>query len=129
MRRPLFVRYGEVYVWRVNQAGRFRRLFVPRHTGYIGQTRNPVARDAEHLLGGGRYGKPPAPWSDLDPVKYVIFRMEHCPQWLLDWVEVTAIKVLRPVYNHSHNHSNPRRVGLTAARVARAARDTMVWRH
>ncbi len=125
----LFLRYGEVYLWRVNKTNWMAGWpIIGRHTGYIGQTRSPLDRDEEHLFGGGRWGKVCAPWSDLEPTKIVLFRMERCPNWLLDWAEVSAIKVLRPVYNHAHNGGNPRRVGLIEARTARARRDARIWR-
>lgn len=119
---------GQVYVWRTRKPGAILGLpIIGRHFGYGGQTRNPKMRDVEHLEGGGRYGHTCAPWSDLAPKKYVVFKMKHCPQWLLNTVEFLVIKLLFPVYNHAHNLTNPRRIPIPTARAQRVARDARGW--
>lgn len=122
------MRYGEIYLYRVRKPGAILGLPVlGRHNGYIGQTRNPRARHGEHMNGGGRYGGPAAPWSDLAPRRYVLFRMTHCPQWLLNLAERVAIWALFPVYNDKMNRHNPRRISRPRARRQRLARDVTGW--
>jgi hypothetical protein len=113
-----------VYAYRTRKAGAFLRVpFVSFHWGYVGQTRNPGARHGEHVNGGGRYGKPGSSFGDLEPRRYVLFRMNNCPQWLLNGAEFFWIKVLLPVYNEKMNRPNPRRVSRKRAIRARARRD------
>lgn len=120
--------YGEVYAYRTRKPGALLGLpIVGRHWGYCGQTRRPDIRDREHRFGGGRYGKLPASWSDLDPTRYVIFRMNHCPQWLLNLVELAVIRALFPVYNDRMNRANPRRVPRHVAAAHRVTRDQGGW--
>lgn len=115
---------GEVYAYRTRKAGAFLRVpVVSYHWGYVGQSRRPDIRHLEHTVGGGRYGKPPSSFSDLEPRRYVLFRMKRCPQWLLNGAEYFFIKVLLPVYNEKMNRGNPRRVSRKRAIRARARRD------
>lgn len=126
LRRPRWMMYGEVYVWRTRKPGALLGLpLLGRHFAYVGQTRNPKARDWEHLKGGGRWGCVPKDWADLDPKKWVLFRMRHCPQWVLGAVEVFFIRVLLPVYNVQWNRGNLRRIRPEVARLQRQARDRL----
>ena len=119
---------GAVYAYRTRKPGALWGLpLLGRHWGYVGQTRNLKARHREHMEGGGRYQCIPKEWADLEPRRYVLFRMEHCPQWLLDLVEVVAIRLLAPVYNVQHNRGNLRRIRPSVARLQRAARDGAGW--
>lgn len=115
---PRWMMPGEVYAYRVNKPNAFLGLpFIGRHWGYVGQTRNPKARHGEHMDGGGRYGKGPAPWSDLRPKRYTLFKVSHCPQWILNLMERLAVYLLWPVYNDKMNRWNPRRISrIRAAR-------------
>lgn len=131
-RPPRWMTYGEVYAYRTRKPWAPWGLpIIGRHWGYGGQTRNPAMRDREHTRGGGRYGKQAAPWSNLDPKRYVLFRLDRCPQWLLNLAERLVILVLMPVYNEKMNKHNPRRISRERARRQRYARDefgrTYVW--
>jgi hypothetical protein len=113
-----------VYVYRTRKPGALLRVPVlSYHWAYVGQTRRPDLRHGEHMNGGGRYGKPPASFSDLEPRRYVAFRMERCPQWLLNSAEYFFIKVLAPVYNDKMNRTNLRRVSRKRAIAARRRRN------
>lgn len=130
MRAPRWTMPGEVYAYRTRKPGALLGLpLIGRHWGYVGQTRNPKMRDREHLEGGGRYGAAPKDWADLEPRRYVLFRLKHCPQWVLDLAEVVAIRLLLPVYNVQHNRGNPRRVKPAVARAQRRGREMtrMSW--
>lgn len=119
---------GEVYAYWTRKPGAFWGFPVlGRHCGYVGQTRNPKARHREHLEGGGRYGCEAKPWADLAPKRHVLFRMKHCPQWVLDLVEWIFTKVLLPVYPVKMNRTNPRRISPAMARLQRAQRDRVGW--
>jgi hypothetical protein len=128
MNGPRWMMSGEVYAYRVRKSHAVLGLpFLGRHWGYVGQTRNPKARHGEHLYGGGRYGHLPAPWSDLKPQRYVLIRLKMCPQWLLNFLEFLAIRILCPVYNEKLNLGNPRRISRRRARRHRARRDLIGW--
>jgi hypothetical protein len=119
---------GAVYVYRTRKPNALIGLpIVGRHFGYVGQSRNLKARHGEHLYGGGRYGKPPASWSDLKPKRYVLFKLPHCPQWLLDLMEFLFIRILFPVYNDKLNRGNPRRIDRKRAARMRVRRDVTRW--
>jgi hypothetical protein len=125
---PRWTLYGEVYAYRTRKSHAVLGVpFLGWHWGYVGQTRNPKARHGEHLNGGGRYGKAAAPWSDLKPRRFVIFRMRRCPQWLLNFVEFLAIRLLCPVYNEKLNRGNPRRISRRRALRQRVMRDRLGW--
>lgn len=127
-RAPRWTMPGEVYAYRTRKPGALLGLpLLGRHWGYVGQTRNPKARHQEHLEGGGRYGCVPKDWADLEPRRYVLFRMRHCPQWVLDLVEVAVIRTFLPVYNVQHNRGNPRRIRPAVAHLQRLQRDRMGW--
>lgn len=129
MSGPRWMMPGEVYAYRTRKPGAVLGLpLLGRHWGYVGQTRNPKARHGEHMNGGGRYGKPAANWSDLSPKRYVLFRLGHCPQWLLNLVELIVIRLLLPVYNDRMNRGNPRRITRRKAARQRAQRDFIVAR-
>lgn len=119
---------GAVYVYRTRKPGALLGLpLLGRHTAYVGQTRNLSARHQEHMNGGGRYGQEAKPWADLSPRRYVVFRMRHCPQWVLNTVEVALIRLLCPVYNVAHNRGNPRRITPRRAKRQRLSRNTIGW--
>jgi hypothetical protein len=119
---------GVVYAYRTRKSHAVLGLpFFGWHWGYVGQTRNERARDGEHLSGGGRYGKGAAPWSDLKPQRYVLFRMAHCPQWILNLMERIFVYLLWPVYNDKMNRWNPRRISRARARFHRSVRDRTGW--
>lgn len=125
---PRWTLYGEVYAYRTRKSHAVLGVpFLGWHWGYVGQTRNPKARHGEHLNGGGRYGKAAAAWSDLKPRRFVIFRMRRCPQWLLNFVEFLAIRLLCPVYNEKLNRGNPRRISRRRALRQRFMRDRLGW--
>lgn len=125
---PRWMMPGAVYAYRVRKShALFGLPFIGRHWGYVGQTRNLTARDGEHLRGGGRYGKEPAPWSDLAPRRYILFRLKHCPQWLLNLMELIFIRILMPVYNEKLNRGNPRRISRRRARLHRERRRVTGW--
>lgn len=127
MRGPRWTMPGAVYAYWVRKPNAILGLpFLGRHCGYVGQTRNERMRDLEHKNGGGRYGRPAAAWSDLRPRRVILFRMKHCPQWLLNLVEWLAIKILMPVYNDRHNRTNPRRISRNRARFHRGLRDRSI---
>jgi hypothetical protein len=112
-------RPGEVYAYRT-----LKPYFgVFRHWGYAGKTRSPLLRHQEHTVGGGRWGRDPQPWADLDPKRYVIWRSEAVRDWRLALMEVLAIWLLLPVYNVQHNLANPRRITKRQAAKMRAWRD------
>lgn len=124
MRHPRWYMYGEVYAYRCRKPGALLGLpLLGWHWGYVGQTRNPKARHWEHMNGGGRYGCTPKDWADLKPRRVVLFKMKHCPQWVLTTVEVFFIRLLLPVYNVQHNLGNLRRIKPHQARAQRAQRD------
>lgn len=119
-------RPGEIYAYRTLKP--HLALVFARHFGYVGQTRNPAARHVEHVHGGGRYGQIAKPWSDLDPVRYVIWHSNSVRDWRLNLAEWAAIKILFPVYNHTMNLTNPRRITLSRAKAQRGARDAGIPR-
>lgn len=119
---------GAVYGYRGRKPNALIGLpIIGRHWIYVGQSRNLRARHGEHMRGGGRYGRPPASWSDLAPKRYILFRLPHCPQWLLDLMEFLFIRLLFPVYNHKMNLGNPRRIPLKRAARMRTRRDVTRW--
>lgn len=126
MRRPYF--YGEIYAYRTKKPGApFGLPMIGRHWAYVGQTRNPEARHGEHMRGGGRYGRAAQPWSDLAPRRYVLWRSDRCPQWLLNLMERLFIALFQPVYNVQHNRANFRRIIPRRALRHRLARDMAGW--
>lgn len=128
MRPPRWTMPGAVYVYRTRKPGAILGLpLLGRHFAYVGQSRNLKARHREHLEGGGRYNCTPKPWADLDPKRYILFRMKHCPQWALDLVEWLVIQLLLPVYNDKMNRANPRRIPARVATRQRAQRDLRGW--
>lgn len=117
------VRYGEVYLYRTRKPSGRSWL---RHNGYVGKTRSPKQRHRQHMgrpAVGDRYVSTGQPWSDLEPRRHVVFRMRHCPDWLLALAELMAIRLLLPVYNISGNRGNPRRIRPWVAQEQRRARD------
>lgn len=122
--KPLWMLPGWIYVYRTRKPGALLGLpLIGRHNGYTGQTRNPKMRHIEHTEGGGRYNKPRANWSDLDPKRYLVFYLPMCPKWLLNLMELVAILVTWPVYNDRMNRWNPRRIPLKVAARQREIRD------
>jgi hypothetical protein len=120
---PRWRTYGEVYAYRTRKPGALLRIpFVSFHWAYVGQTRDPTRRDLEHRFGGGRYGKPPASWSDREPRRFVLWRMKHAPQWAVNGAEWLFIQLLQPVYNDKMNGANLRRVSRRRAIRAREIR-------
>jgi hypothetical protein len=126
---PRVLTYAEVYGYRTRKPGAILGLpIIGRHWGYVGQTRRPAVRHLEHMTGRGRYNKGPANWADLDPERYVLFSLNHFPQWMLNGVELFFIFILLPVYNHKGNLGNPRRIRLVVARRHRYWRAKMRMR-
>lgn len=113
---------GEIYAYRTLRPSGRR----PRQWGYVGRTRDGRRRHRQHM-GIAHPGDPfPAhgqPWSDLDPVRYVLWRSKRVRNWRLALMEILFIRLLMPVYNVQHNRPNPRRIPPHVARAQRAARD------
>jgi hypothetical protein len=125
---PRWTLPGAIYAYRTRKSHAVLGLpIIGRHWGYVGQTRNERARHEEHLQGGGRYGKPAAPWSDLRPRRYVLFRAKRCPQWVLNLLELMFILILMPVYNEKLNKANPRRISRPRAARQRLIRGRLGW--
>lgn len=117
MTKPKWARLmrGGVYVWRTRKPGAIWGLpIIGRHFAYVGETTSFSHREAQH--------RENQPWSDLEPV--CVLRIP-LPAWkpLLRAVETLLIVLLWPVYNHSKNLWNPRRIDLRTARLMRQARD------
>lgn len=126
--RPRWMAPGWIYAYRCRKPGAVLGLpLIGWHWGYVGQTRNPRMRHLEHTEGGGRYGKPPASWSDRKPRRFVLFYLPMCPQWLLNVVEAMWVVLLWPVYNDKLNRWNPRRISRRGAARMRVLRDAGVW--
>lgn len=105
---------GGVYVYRCRKPGALLGWpILGRHFAYVGETTSFYHRHLQHLDG--------QPWSDLAPRVYRI----PLPGWkpLLHAVETLLILLLWPVYNHSKNLWNPRRIDLKTARAMRRGRD------
>lgn len=115
-------RPGVVYGYRTRKP--HLALLHRRHWGYVGQTRNEASRHREHMIGVGRYGhRDPAPWSDLDARRYILWRSASVRNWRLNFMEWLMIKLLLPVYNVRMNATNPRRIPKYRAVEARRLRD------
>lgn len=117
------MRYGEIYLYRTKKPTGWS-LF--RHNAYVGKTRDGKKRHRQHMGNldtTDRFRKAGKSWTDLSPRRYVIFRMKHCPDWLLSLVEFLAIRLLMPVYNVQMNRGNPRRITPQVATAQRARRD------
>ena len=114
---------GGVYVYRCRKpTAAFRIPFLSFHFAYVGETTSFRHRHLQHTVGGGRYGHTAQPWADLDP--RCVLRIPLPPwKWLLHAVETLFILLLWPVYNHSKNLWNPRRIPLQVAKAMRAVRD------
>lgn len=97
------------------------------HWGYAGRTNNARRRDAEHLVGGGRYGTVAKSWADRRPRRKVIFPMRRRLELTTRFLEWLTIKTLMPVYNITWNRTNPRRIPPWVAARQRAMRDTVGW--
>ena len=112
-----------VYAYRTRKPMAILGLpFLGRHWAYVGETLNLELRHIQHTVGGGRYGTTAQPWADLDPRR--VLRIPLPPwKWLLRSVETLLILLLWPVYNHSKNLWNPRRIPLQVAKAMRAVRD------
>lgn len=128
--QPASKRYdgAGVYVVRCRRPGLLGRLKVPFlswHIGYVGQGLHVYSRQQQHRKGSMKYGAMPQPWSDLSPKWYVL----PLPPWraFLLVVEGALIFLLQPVYNHSKNLANLRRIPLTSAKRQRAQRDLIGW--
>jgi hypothetical protein len=116
----------EIYVYRTRKPwAPFGLRWLSRHFGYGGRTVDPQRRDREHIVGGpGRFGnKPPQPWSDLEPKRYVVFKLKTRTRLTTHLLEVLVIRVLFCVYNDKLNKLNPRKISLRRARVQRVLRD------
>ena len=92
-----------------------------RENGYVGRSNNVPLRIKQHF--GLSRNQQPKPWTDLDPV----WRVLRLPWWLgWKWVlaplELAAILLLLPRYNHQMNLANPRRVPLSVQAQQRAVR-------
>jgi len=101
-------------------------LFSPRHFAYVGESNAVQLRKSAHLYGGGKFNAVAKPWSDLSPSHYYI-PLPGAPKWMLGKVETIGIALLWPVYNHSKNLWNPRRIPLDAAKWQRYYRDRWGW--
>lgn len=93
-----------------------------RENGYVGRSVNVPLRIRQHMGQDRRHMA--KPWSDLDPQWWVL----RVPWWLgWKWVlaplELTAILLLLPRYNHQFNLANPRRIRLTTQAAQRAERN------
>lgn len=104
------LKYQEVYLYRTDRPSGWGR-----HTAYVGRTCQPLLRHQQHMAR--------QPWSDLRPRRYVLIRVNRCPELVIRFCEWVAIKAIMPVYNIQHNRSNPRRIKPWRAREARLARD------
>jgi hypothetical protein len=117
----------EIYVYRTRKPwAPFGLRWLSRHFGYGGRTTDPQARHHEHTVGGkgGRFGnRPPQPWSDLEPTRYVVFKLKTRTRLTTHLLEVLVIRVLFCVYNDKLNKLNPRKISLRRARVQRVLRD------
>jgi hypothetical protein len=114
---------GGVYVYRCRKpTAIFRIPLLSFHFAYVGETTSFRHRHLQHTVGGGRYGHTAQPWADLEP--RCVLRIPLPPwKWLLHAVETLLILLLWPVYNHSKNLWNPRRIPLQVAKAMRAVRD------
>lgn len=101
-----------------------------RHTAYVGETTSISHRSRQHLgvcLPHDEYPSTGQPWADLGP-KLVLFIKLPRWKWLLRSVETLFILLLWPVYNHSKNKWNPRRIPLTTAKRMREKRNGRKFR-
>ncbi len=108
---------GGIYVYRCRKPGAFLGWpIIGRHTAYVGGTTSFYHRHGQHME--------QQPWSDLAPRCYRI----PLPTWkpLLHAAETLAILLLWPVYNHSKNLWNPRRIDLKTAKAMRYSRDRRI---
>lgn len=115
-----------VYVWRTRKPAALLGLpFFGRHFGYVGETTSIQHRMRQHLGTPSPLDEFPMngqPWCDLRP-KLVLFIGLPKWKWLLRTVETLVILLLWPVYNHSKNLWNPRRIPKYVAMRQRAARN------
>jgi hypothetical protein len=93
-----------------------------RHFAYVGETVTFRDRHLEHTRGGGRWRKPPAAWSDLDPVCVLRIPLGKKKD-ILHAVEWLFVKLCQPVYNEKLNKANPRRITRDSAKRMRRRRD------
>lgn len=115
--RKIKRRRAGIYLVRTRKHKRPRQ----RENGYVGRSNDWVIRRRQHLGQDKRH--PAKPWTDLDPEWHVL----RLPWWLSwKWVqaplELLAIRILLPRYNHTMNLGNPRRVPLSLQRIQRAHR-------
>ncbi len=112
------------YVWRTRKPNAPIGLpIIGRHFAYVGQSNNHERRAGEHLNGSVKYGTLPAPWSDLDPRRYLLPCLFSHWKWARLAQETMWIVIFWPVYNDQKNRWNPRRIKRYAAVAQRAARD------
>lgn len=105
---------GGVYLYRTRKpAALFNLPLLSRHWAYVGQTSSFWHRHRQH-------GET-QPWSNLDPKCYRIPLPDW--RWLRLVIEQAMICLVWPVYNHSGNLWNPRRIPLSMAKRQRYARD------
>lgn len=126
--------YGSLYGLRVYHPTTGRRTF-----GYGGKTfQKWETRIEQHLWGGGRYSSVPKPFADTVPGwrpngtvdeviaaggAFLIYQGRVSP-WGLWYREVVfAIWLRAPLYNHSWNLGNPRRIPISVQYRQREARD------
>lgn len=83
--------------------------------GYVGQTRNRRARDAQH--------REDKPWADIIVGSARVVAQGWWSDDELDAAERAAIGQLRPRYNIACNEGNPLRIPPWAAREQRVGRD------
>ena len=118
---------GGVYIYRARKpAARLRIPLLSWHFAYAGETNSFHFRHLQHTVGGGRYGAVAKPWSDRSPYVWLRIPLPNW-KWLRLTVETLAILLVWPVYNHSKNQWNPRRISLRDQQWQRRMRDAGGW--
>jgi hypothetical protein len=132
MRNPNYTRHRPwhahtreaIYAYRANKPNAIIGLtFIGRHWVYVGRTNDLERRDAEHMIGGGRYDAVAKQWADLRPRRYVICKLRRRREWRTHLLERLFILLFLPVYNVQYNSGNPRRIRRVDQMRQRAARD------
>lgn len=116
-RHPL-PRGGGVYVYRCRKPGAVLGWpIIGRHFAYVGETTSFFHRHGQHM--------DQQPWADLEPRCVARIPLPRYKP-LMRFVETVLILLLWPVYNHSKNLWNPRRIDRRGAKLMRQMRDRRI---
>lgn len=95
--------------------------------GYVGKTRqHPERRIEQHLAGSEFYGSAPQPWADTVTRWWVAYESRWVTDMGLHLRELVNIRWRQPLYNHTMNLRNRRRIPKGLAVEQRAERDMYV---